>query len=178
VSGRYAYVLNETISTLQTFDLGGAYVQQLEAGAIETGTLQTRDTLTVGNSLDVRGGLTASGSARISGGLGADSLRVGLMTTLAASAGPATTIKTIYAGTGSFPSASSGSVVVTHNQNLPAGTGPQPTTQLILVSMDGALSAGGITASPSAIDQNSFRIYYKNGAASGTQAFTYTIIVF
>ena len=36
----------------------------------ETGTLQTRDTVTVGNNLNVRGGLTASGSALINGGLG------------------------------------------------------------------------------------------------------------
>ena len=70
--GRYAYVANYGASTLQVFDLGGAYVQQLEAGTIEAGTLQTRDTMTVGNDLDVHGGLTASGSARISGGLSVD----------------------------------------------------------------------------------------------------------
>jgi hypothetical protein len=72
VSGRYAYVANLYGSTLQIFDLGGAYIQQLEAGALETGTLQTRDTATVGNNLDVRGGLTVSASARISGGLSVD----------------------------------------------------------------------------------------------------------
>ena len=69
ISGRYAYVVNQTANTLQVFNLGGAYVQQLEAGAAEVGTLQTRDTATVGNSLDVRGGLTVSASARISGSL-------------------------------------------------------------------------------------------------------------
>ena len=72
VSGRYAYVVNASASTLQVFDLGGAYIQQFEAGAMETGTLQTRDTVTVGNNLNVLGGLTASGSARISGGLSVD----------------------------------------------------------------------------------------------------------
>jgi hypothetical protein len=69
VSGRFAYVVNYGDSTLETLDFGGAYIQQLEAGAIETGTLQTRDTLTVGNNLDVRSGLTVSGSAQIDGGL-------------------------------------------------------------------------------------------------------------
>ncbi len=170
VSGRFACLVNGADSTLQTFDLGGAYVQQLEAGTIETGTLQTRDTVAVGNGLDVRGGLTASGSARVSGGLGVDSLKVG--TTATPGLGTGTSIKAIYAGTGSITSSSSGNVLVTHNQNLPSGT------QLILIAMDGALSAGGITYSPSVNDQNSFRIYYKNGAASGTQNFTYTIIVF
>jgi ElaB/YqjD/DUF883 family membrane-anchored ribosome-binding protein len=70
VAGRYVYVVNDGANTLQIFDLGGAYVQQLEAGAMETGTLQTRDTVTMGNNLDVRGGLTVSASARIAGGLG------------------------------------------------------------------------------------------------------------
>jgi YVTN family beta-propeller protein len=72
VEGRYVYVANYSGNTLQVFDLGGAYLQQLEAGALETGTLQTRDTATVGNNLDVRGGLTVSASARISGGLSVD----------------------------------------------------------------------------------------------------------
>jgi hypothetical protein len=70
VAGRYAYVVGG--SGLQVFDLGGAYIQQFEAGAMETGTLQTRDTVTVGNNLNVRGGLTVSASARISGGLSVD----------------------------------------------------------------------------------------------------------
>jgi hypothetical protein len=70
ISGRYAYELGTT--NLNVLDLGGAYIQQLEAGTIETGTMQTRDSVAVGNELDVRGGLTVSGSARISGGLGAD----------------------------------------------------------------------------------------------------------
>jgi hypothetical protein len=52
VAGRYAYVANFA-GSLQVFDLGRAYLQQLEAGTIETGSLQTRDTVTVGNNLDV-----------------------------------------------------------------------------------------------------------------------------
>jgi hypothetical protein len=76
VSGRYVYVVNGLASTLQIFDFGGAYIQQLEAGTLETGTLQTRDTATVGNNLDVRGGLTVSASARISGGLSVDNLNI------------------------------------------------------------------------------------------------------
>ncbi len=77
VSGRYAYVANTSANNLQIFDLGGAYIQQLESGTVETGSLQTRDTATVGNNLDVRGGLTVSASARISGGLGADKITIG-----------------------------------------------------------------------------------------------------
>ena len=72
VAGRYAYVANYGDNSLQEFDLGGAYVQQLEAGTVETGTLQTRDAVTVGDNFNVRGGLTVSESARISGGLSVD----------------------------------------------------------------------------------------------------------
>jgi hypothetical protein len=72
VAGRYAYVATAG-GTLQVFDLGGAYIQQLEAGAMETGTLQTRDTVTVGNNLNVRGGLTVSASALINGSLSVNS---------------------------------------------------------------------------------------------------------
>ena len=84
VAGRYAYVATRGFddNTLQIFDLGGAYIQQMEAGAMETGTLQTRDTMTVGNNLDVRGGLTVSGSARITGGLSVDNLTGGVTTNI------------------------------------------------------------------------------------------------
>jgi len=82
VAGRYAYVVNDASGTLQVFDLGGAYIQQLEAGAMETGTLQTRDTVTVGNNLDVRGGLTVSASARICGGLSVNNLVGGVTTNI------------------------------------------------------------------------------------------------
>jgi len=72
VSGRYLYAVNGSAKTLQVFDFGGAFIQPMEVGSLETGTLQTRDTATVGNNLDVRGGLTVSASARISGGLSVD----------------------------------------------------------------------------------------------------------
>jgi len=50
--------------------------------------------------------------------------------------------------------------------------------QVILLSMDGKLTAGGITASPSVIDANSFRIYWQHGSPSGIQTFSYVILLF
>jgi hypothetical protein len=85
VSGRYAYVACYGANTLQVFDLGGAYIQQLEAGALETGTLQTRDTVTVGNGLNVHGGLTVGASARVDGVLFLE--EEGTNTQIAASSG-------------------------------------------------------------------------------------------
>ena len=66
VQGRYAYVTSINNNALVTFDLGGGYVQQLETGGLETGTLAVRNTiqgmdanlwgsLTVGQSLNVTG---------------------------------------------------------------------------------------------------------------------------
>ncbi len=67
VLGRYAYVVNYIGSTLQIFDVGGAYIQQLEAGGIETGTLQTRNNLTVNNDADIRGGLQIGRGLNVTG---------------------------------------------------------------------------------------------------------------
>ena len=61
VQGRYAYVIsgtNASAGLLQAFDLGAVYIQQLEAGGMEVGTLATRENMTVNNDLDVRGGAT------------------------------------------------------------------------------------------------------------------------
>ena len=38
VSGRYAYAPDINNDALRVVDLGGAYIQQMEAGSIETGS--------------------------------------------------------------------------------------------------------------------------------------------
>ncbi len=58
VQGRYAYVTSQTGALLQIFDLGGAYVQQLEAGGIYAGTLALRNNLSVFNDANIGGGLS------------------------------------------------------------------------------------------------------------------------
>lgn len=68
VQGRYAYVMNFTGATIQAFDLGGAYIQQLEVGGLEAGTLTIRNTLQ-GVDASFLGGLSVARSANISGGL-------------------------------------------------------------------------------------------------------------
>ncbi|HSX36540.1 MAG TPA: hypothetical protein VLG13_00225, partial [Patescibacteria group bacterium] len=82
VSGRYAYVVNSTSNTLQIFDMGGTYTQQLEAGGAELGALQVDgnaqvvgDTniqggLSVGQSIQTAGNLGVSGNAQVQGTLG------------------------------------------------------------------------------------------------------------
>ncbi|HVW66935.1 MAG TPA: FG-GAP-like repeat-containing protein [Candidatus Peribacteraceae bacterium] len=81
VKGRYLYA-TQLISpaTIQVYDLGGEYVQQMEAGGIETETLSVRTTIqgmdaslqgatTIGRSLEVNGGASfGSGGQVIIGG--------------------------------------------------------------------------------------------------------------
>src|SRR6185436_6557341 len=62
--------------------MGGAYIQQLEVGGLETGTLQTRGNLTVNGDASIVGGLNlgqglfSSGSIGIGVSTGATALRV------------------------------------------------------------------------------------------------------
>jgi hypothetical protein len=73
VQGRYAYVVNNTSSTLQVFDIGGGYIQQLETGGLETGTLSVNNNIqalgdeTLGGGLSVANGINAFGSFSVSG---------------------------------------------------------------------------------------------------------------
>jgi hypothetical protein len=76
VQGRYAYVINQSTDALKTFDVGGSYIQQFEAGGIETGTLSIRNLMQagagvfmggvgIGQSLHINGDLSASGTAQV-----------------------------------------------------------------------------------------------------------------
>ena len=60
VQGRIAYVASYAANNIQLFDLGGAYLQQLEAGVILTSKISVYDSVWIGNNLDVVGGLNVS----------------------------------------------------------------------------------------------------------------------
>ena len=62
VRGRYMYLIGNGDTTLYILDLGGTYLQQLEKGGILTGTLTTRQGITAGGNVDIRGGLSLSKS--------------------------------------------------------------------------------------------------------------------
>ena len=77
VQGRYVYVVNYGFpNRLQIFDVGGSYIQQLEAGGILTNTLESVGNATIGNDLVVVGGLNVSQSANILGNLSSTNMRV------------------------------------------------------------------------------------------------------
>jgi hypothetical protein len=55
--GRYLYVTNNGGKTLSVIDIGGAFIQHLQAGSVKAETIGT-ESLRVQQSLDVRGGVT------------------------------------------------------------------------------------------------------------------------
>ena len=70
VSGRYAYVASSGNNELVTFDLGGSYIQQLQVGGTETGTLQVDGNSTLSGDASIAGGLAVGGGTQLYGGLG------------------------------------------------------------------------------------------------------------
>ena len=81
LSGRYAYVLSYGSSGangLQMYDIGGTYVQQFEAGSIETSNAQVRSNLTVLQNADISGSISASSGISVLGNsLFNDSISIG-----------------------------------------------------------------------------------------------------
>jgi hypothetical protein len=75
VSGRYAYGIsdgssnNGTAGTYTIYDLGGAYIQQLESGGITTSTVNVATNASVGGQATL-GGLTVAGTSAFNGDVG------------------------------------------------------------------------------------------------------------
>ena len=75
VVGRYAYVANTTAGKVDTYDLGGGYTQQFEAGSAEIGNLSVNNNasfngnLSVGSGVEVGGGLVVNGDIGVNGNL-------------------------------------------------------------------------------------------------------------
>jgi hypothetical protein len=73
VQGRYVFSTDYAGNKLYAHDLGGAYIQQLESGGLQTGTIQVdnnaaiQGTLTVGTGLNVTGPTVLNGDLGISG---------------------------------------------------------------------------------------------------------------
>jgi hypothetical protein len=75
ISGRYLYVIN-ILKELLIYDIGGSYIQQLEAGGILTTTFETLENATIGNDLKIKGGLYVGQSTNIQGDLSSINLNV------------------------------------------------------------------------------------------------------
>ncbi|WKZ27142.1 MAG: hypothetical protein QY311_00050 [Candidatus Paceibacterota bacterium] len=71
--GRFAYVVNGTYATsggnsrLSVYDLGGAYIQQFEAGGIQASDLAVRRNLQVNNDISIRGGAMIGAGLHVTG---------------------------------------------------------------------------------------------------------------
>jgi len=69
VAGRFAYVPNSGTTNMQVFDLGGAYIQQLQAGGAELGTLQVNDNSMFAGDVSIQGGTNIGQSLQVAGSL-------------------------------------------------------------------------------------------------------------
>lgn len=69
IQGRYAYVVTGS-NSMQVFDVGGTYTQQLEAGGIKTGTLSVNSSARISGDTSIQGGLQIGASVNASGNLG------------------------------------------------------------------------------------------------------------
>jgi hypothetical protein len=78
VQGKYLYVISAggLDPGLSIYNLGSSYIQQLEAGGIETTTLTTLSDATVGNDLTVVGGLNVNQSLNVQGGISTRTVRI------------------------------------------------------------------------------------------------------
>lgn len=70
IQGRYAYVSDTGTNKFQVFDLGGAYVQQLQAGGVETSTLDADGNAVIQGDASIQGGLTVGGNTELNGNVG------------------------------------------------------------------------------------------------------------
>lgn len=71
-AGRYLYTSNNnaTTNTLQVYDLGGEYAQQLEAGGLEADTLNVRSNANFASDVSVQGSLGVGGGLQVTGDSG------------------------------------------------------------------------------------------------------------
>jgi len=67
VNGRYAFAINDGgTNVLASYDLGGTYSQQLEAGGIQVGTLSVNSNTSLSGDANIQGGLSVGGAALFS----------------------------------------------------------------------------------------------------------------
>jgi hypothetical protein len=135
VQGRYAYVTSYTYDTLLTFDLGGAYTQQLEAGGTETGTLQVDTNATVSGEASIQGGLQLGANLQVAGSAGINGNLNLTASTLSAPSAPS--LSTSTSG-GALPTAH------TYYYQL-AATSANGTTAAIASSPTSVTTGGGST---------------------------------
>ncbi len=69
-SGRYAYLNSYGGNTITAYDMGGSYIQQLEAGGIETSTLSVNNDVSVIGNTSLAGGLQVGQALQVNGNIG------------------------------------------------------------------------------------------------------------
>ena len=70
VQGNYAYIANYGSSTLSIYNVGGTYSQSLQAGGLQTNTLDVVSNTSLGGDTNITGGLAVGGNTELQGNLG------------------------------------------------------------------------------------------------------------
>jgi hypothetical protein len=155
VQGNYAYVVNAGSASLQVFNLSGAYIQQLQAGGTETGTLQVDSNANVSGSESISGGLNVSGSEQVVGNLGAGGLNI---SGLATPAQPTLTVTT--AGTTSYSYG-----LTANNGDGNSALSPTQTTALAAASLNNSTAYVEVSW-PAVSGATTYNIYRTAGGSS------------
>ncbi|MDD5431224.1 MAG: hypothetical protein PHP03_03320 [Candidatus Pacebacteria bacterium] len=140
VQGRYAYTGGGTNGYLKVFDVGGAYLQQLETGGIETSTLAVKGNTQIYNDLDVKGGVQIASGLAVNGASSIFSTSTDAVLTLARKGATYPTV---------FKQGTDGALAITNNNTdnvmiLKTGNvGVGTSTANHKLNVDGSLNVSG-----------------------------------
>jgi hypothetical protein len=141
ISGRYAYVLDSGLNTLRVYDLGGSYIQQLQAGGLEVTTAHVDNDLIVDGAATLNNGLALNGGLQENGSVGIDGSLIISPSSLSTPASVATATATAASSTVQVTGAIGGSTSI-----ATTGTGGGGSA-LNLVTGAGGSAASALTAS-------------------------------
>ncbi len=166
LSGNYAYVSDYTNGKLLVYDMGGAYIQLLQAGAVAVTTLDVSNTLQVegaasfANGVRINQGFSADGNSSIQGALQIQNASgVSVMNVDSANSQVTLGTASSLAGKLVFANASNNNLVTfqaattgsgNNTITIPNETGTLCTTASIVCSLQTAYNAstGGANATP------------------------------
>ena len=165
VQGRYAYVVNAG-STLQIFDLGGAYIQQLQAGGAEVGALTVDTNAQVNGSESISGGLSVGSGVQVAGSVGINGSEI-----ITGGSSAAVVQQANNAGTGTVAATFGSNTVVGHTIVLMAQVSSASNT---VQSVTGAGVSSWTKISSASIDTGGYdtEMWYGNVTSSGSNALT------
>jgi hypothetical protein len=175
VVGRYAYVEAYAGNTIQVFDIGGAYAQQLETGGLLSATVSVTNGAFIGGDTSLQGGLTVGQTLQVNGDVGINgatnisgSLQIGSKTTDATQVNTQVDSSNAYADTGTCNATTAQGALYynTASDSLRECEGANGWTEVATIKGLGILSYGVMADSgsnPGDLDSNTDTTNFANG---------------